>query len=709
MNNYNIKNLRKAMLSTAVAALVSIGFMACSSETEIVQNPTAPAGGYQVCIPASFGGGSTRALAYNSESGGYDATFETTDVIGACHVNSGRYISRCLNPDRDGKSAYLVGNIDFGDIALSVGDELLLYYKNDQPYFYYSQDFVYDQSEVEYAFAKVTIESINDGKMTLSAATFLNPQSIFKINFTGINSDVKIKKMVISSEKGKLVLSYEPANPYRQDFFGNVIYTYQDEGTSQRELTYMLRFSIDPYMESDEPGDVITFNALGSDGHTYVGSKSVTNDLENSKYYYADVAMTDMGLALTLTNNTTGELVELYDRTMIRSNEAPFTLRYNGYETCFGWAGGNNTLTLNGVTINNTNIPFLQVETDYDNPDNTQDHYLVLDGENTIYMPENGPSAINVVENCSLHISAASNGGKLIFEEGSYMNISRDAKVTLESGELTFNRYVSYGENSSFVITNNGKVRSANPISFIKAASGYKLITSVEDGYTVYTVTQADPYEEPKALSTATIADIGKIIGSDGNIHVPNWDLPNGVSPVAVITSISQGHGLAVAMDKVKVRTLHNDNGYEWYNTAEQFSWDNTGYGNDGKTATEIFNDWKANNSVTFGTWRFATAEEWQQMALDCRIDGDATEVSEYEMIAEGLVKVLKDAGINVEDLSAWTGEAGVEEGRWITISFNKNYWDEIDQENYYGPYKLDISRWSEPQYNYSILPALEF
>ena len=702
MNNYNIKTLRQAMLSTAVAALVSIGFMACSSETEIVQNPTAPAGGYQVCIPASFGGGSTRALAYNSESGGYDATFETTDVIGAYHVNSDRFTSRCLSPDRDGKSAYLVGNIDFGDIVLSVGDELLLFYKNDNPWFYYSQDFVYDQSEVEYAFAKVTIESIDDGKMTLSAATFLNPQSIYKINFTGINTDVKIKKMVISSEEGKLVNSYEPANPYRQDFFGNVIYTYQNEGTSQRELTYMLRFAIDPYMESNEPGDVITFNALGSDGHSYMGTKSVTNDLENSKYYYADVAMTDMGLALTLTNNTTGELVELRDRTMIRSNEAPFTLRYNGHETSFGWAGGNNTLTLNGVTINNTNSSFIQVETDYDDPDNTKEHYLVLDGENTIYMPENGPSAINVIENCSLHISAASNGGKLIFEEGSYMNISRDAKVMLESGEITFNRYVSYGENSSFVITNTGKVRSVNPISFIKAGSGYKLVTSEEDGYTVYTVTDADPYEDPKALSTATTADVGKIIGSDGNIHVLNWDLPNGVSPIAVITRISStGHGLAVAMDKIK---LVRD---EW-SFAERFSWDNTGNGNNGKTATEIFDDWKANNSVTFGTWRFATAAEWQQMALDCAINDDANEAGD-DMVAEGLAQVLKDAGINVEDLSTWTGEAGVEEGRWITISFSNNYWDEVHQNNYQGPFKLYISRWTNPQYYYSILPTLEF
>lgn len=702
MNNYNIKTLRQAMLSTAVAALVSIGFMACSSETEIVQNPTAPAGGYQVCIPASFGGGSTRALAYNSESGGYDATFETTDVIGACHVNSGRYISRCLNPDRDGKSAYLVGNIDFGDIALSVGDELLLFYKSDQSWLNYSHNFVYDQSEVEYALAKVTIESIEDGKMTLSAATFLNPQSIYKINFTGINSDVKIKKMTIISEKEKLVNWFEPTNFESQESFGNVIYTYQDEGTSQHELTYMLRFGTNPYRESDGPGDVITFNALGSDGHTYIGIKSVTNDLENSKYYYADVAMTDLGLALTLTNNTTGDPVELEEWTTIRSDEAQYTLMNNGYGISLGWCGGNNTLTLNAITITNTNRTFLHVQTDYDDPDNTKEHYLVLDGESTINMQVNGPAGIYVNDNCTLHISAASTGGKLIFNsQGANIATGNNSNVTLESGELTLNGFFGYGNNTSFVITNTGKVRSANPISFIKAGSGYKLVTSVEDGYTVYTVTAADPYEEPKALSTATTADIGKIIGSDGNIHVPNWDLPNGVSPVAVITRISStGHGLAVAIDKIK---LVRD---EW-SFAERFSWDNTGNDNNGKTATEIFDDWKANNNVTFGIWRFATVAEWQQMVLDCGIAGDAT-VAGDDMVAEGLAQVLKDAGINVEDLSTWTGEQGYQDDLMTMIRFDNNYWDEINNNNYKGPFKL-VYRGNGFASCENILPTLEF
>ena len=225
MNNNILKSLRQAMLSTAAAAVVSIGFMACSNETFMTQKAAAPADGYQVCIPANIGSGDTRAISYNSETGGYDATFETTDEIGAFHISRNGFCSKCLKPDGNGKTANLVGKLYFGETAPSVGDELLLFYKNDAPYLNYSHDFTSDNSDIEYAVAKVKIESINGDQMTLSAATFYNPQSLFKINFTGINSDVKIKKMTIASEQGKLVNQYEPSRSDRQDFFSNVVYT----------------------------------------------------------------------------------------------------------------------------------------------------------------------------------------------------------------------------------------------------------------------------------------------------------------------------------------------------------------------------------------------------------------------------------------------------------------------------------------------------
>lgn len=709
MNNNNIKNLRQAMLSTAVAALVSIGFTACADETFMTQKSTAPADGYQVCIPANIGGGDTRAIAYNSESGGYDATFETTDEISAFHISRRGLNERCLRPDKNGKSANLVGRMYFGEPAPSVGDELLLCYKSYGPWFNYSHDFTEDASEVEYAVAKVKVEAVNGDQMTLSTASFYNPQSIVKINFTGIGSDVKIKKMTISSENRKLVNSYEPANTNREDFFGNVTYTYQNEGTSQRELTYMLRFGIDNEYNDNPvaPGDVLTFTALGSDGHSYRGTKSVSNDLENSKYYHADVAMADIGLALTLTNNTTGEPVEINEWTVIESKAAPYTLKNTGYNVSFGWRGGNNKLTLNGVTINNSNNTFLHVENNYDDPDNTKDHYLVLDGENTTNSPQNGAPALSVSENCTLTISAASGGGKLAMNgQGTNIHISDNAKIVLESGELIINGWIGFNNTSSFVITNNGKLRCKNSEFIVKAGSGYKLVSSKDGDYTVYTVTDADPYENPKALSSATTTDIGKIIGNDGNIHVPNWDLPAGISPVAMITSISStGHGLATAIKRITVRRITDPNSYS---ETAYLSWDASSEGNDGKTATEILDEWKANNGVTFGTWRFATAAEWQQMVLDCGINGDATETGN-EMVAEGLVSKLKEAGIYGDHLTPWTGEPGEEEGRWTSVNFSNYYWDEVNQEEYQGPYELRISKWDSSEGCNNILPVLEF
>ena len=711
MNNNILKSLRQAMLSTAAAAVVSIGFMACSNETFMTQKAAAPADGYQVCIPANIGSGDTRAISYNSETGGYDATFETTDEIGAFHISRNGFCSKCLKPDGNGKTANLVGKLYFGETAPSVGDELLLFYKNDAPYLNYSHDFTSDNSDIEYAVAKVKIESINGDQMTLSAATFYNPQSLFKINFTGINSDEKIKNMTSASMQGKLVNQYEPSRSDRQDFFSNVVYTYKDGGTAQRELTFMLRFGIDPYRQPSEPGDVITFNALGSDGHTYIGTRTVTNDLENGKYYHADVAMTDIGLALTLTNNTTGESVEINDWTQIQSKDAAYTLKNTGYNASFGWFGGNNTLTLNGVTINNSNRDFLHVQTDSNDPDNTKDHYLVLDGENTmnISSSNNAPPALSVSENSTLTISAASSGGKLAINNAQGINIhmSDNAKIVLESGELIFNGWIGYNNTSSFVITNKGKLRCKNEESIVKAGSGFILNTAKEGDYTVYTVTAADPYENPKTLSSATTDDIGKIIGSDGNIHVPNWDLPAGVSPVAMIANISSnGHGLALALDKVKVR---HDIDHGWYYD-ESFTWNSAGENNKGKTATEIFDDWKANNNVTFGTWRFATAADWQQMVLSCRIDGDATEVGD-DMVAEGLVAILKQAGLFRDSFECWTGEFDTE-GRITAAMLDNWYWDPENPEGYRGPYKLRFN-YTDAEYineRYSnILPALEF
>ena len=173
---------------------------------------------------------------------------------------------------------------------------------------YYTGDWYYNSDIADYAIASVKITSIDGGVIKTEPSSFWNPQSIYKINFKGIGSDVKIKKVTIGSEQRKLVSYYRPTDVGWPNEFGNVTYIYKEEGIAQDDLIFLLRFadnSNDDQETESTSGDVITFMALGSDGHYYKGTKSVTTDLENGKYYQAEVAMEDAGLAMTLTNNTT--------------------------------------------------------------------------------------------------------------------------------------------------------------------------------------------------------------------------------------------------------------------------------------------------------------------------------------------------------------------------------------------------------------------
>lgn len=727
------------MLRTATAALVSIGFTACSEETFVTQNTPVPANGYKFSIPASMGSGDTRAIAYNSETGGYDATFETSDRICVYNVTKNAegikyyqegegWETAFIYPDANGKKANLCGVIDAFTawnsetgsqdfVVPEVGDELMLFY-NSYTYLDYNRNYSgnYYMSEIaDYAIATVKITSINDGVIETEPSSFWNPQSIYKVNFTGIGSEVKIKKVIIGSEQHNLVRQYNPINVEWPNSFGDLTYTYGEGGTDQHELIFMLRYSDNP----DTSGDVFSFLALGSDGHYYKGTKSVTTELKNGKYYQAEVAMEDAGLAMTLTNNTTGELVELNGWTSISTKDAAYTAANVGFNNVLEWNGGDNTLTFKNLTLRNDgNV--IRVFTDESDIENTRKHHLILDGENILCSNEDIDN-FNINNNSSLIISGLS-GGKLIIEKGG-MHVFENSTMTIESGEiivnsrlgmggnsklkveggvLTTNALEAWDETSSCVISKDGKLRIAKDCyvreGFIKAASGYVLNTATEGDYIVYTVKEAPA---PKDLSTVTTADLGSIVGSDGKVYVPNCGLPEGVTAVGMIANISStGHGLAVA-NKLKMPN-------EWGGYDEGFTWDDTGDCNNGKTSIEIFDDWKATNGVAFGTWRFATAAEWQKMALSCRIDGDATKVGD-EMVAEGLASKLKESGFLGDGLWAWTGEPGEKEGLWIRVSFANYYWDAERQESNYGPYKLNISKWVDPGNYYCILPVLEF
>ena len=526
MNNNIIKSLRRTLLCTVAAAAVTIGFTACADEMFETQNVTAPANGngYKFNIAANMGSGDTRAVAYNSETGGYDATFETSDGIFVYNITKNANGQNELTPDANGKNVNLVGELSFWawdpesqatvEITPGEGDELMLYYKCGRSINY---NYLYGEIIHDYALAKVTIESIKDGVIKTSAATFAHPQSLYKINFTGIASDINIKNVIIQSKYYKLVSEYEPYEPTSKgqtEYFNNIRYIYDEEGTKQHELIFSLRFS----NKNSEGlfGDVITFKALGSDGHYYIGTKSVTDDLENGKYYYADLAMTDGGQAMTLTNNTTGETRIVDSGSQIQSKDAAYTMANNGYDISFGWFGGENTLTLKDVSLN-TPDNAIWVYTD-NSDDNTKSHYLVLDGVNTLNCSNGNytPDAIVVRENSYLHISATSAEGKLNITSGGF-GLNNNSIATIESGEVCVNGYLQMWGNTTLMveggvltvdkgisssdggccmISKGGKVRI--PKSFnvryglIKAADGYLLVVNDDGEYRVYTATEDD-------------------------------------------------------------------------------------------------------------------------------------------------------------------------------------------------------------------------
>ena len=518
MNKIIFKIERKAILSTIAAVAVSIGFTACSEENFVEQAPTVPSGGYQVCIPANIGGGVTRAIAYNSETGEYDATFETTDNIRVFDVDKVAMSTTDIHPEADGKSANLVGQLAFEKegqvITPNEGDKLMLLYNTDSDTFDYSRNFAKGEKEADYAVATTTIKSITDGKISTSAATFKNPQSIYKINFTDIAPEVKIKMVSIKSGQGKLVERYIPINPEVRDILGNVYYKYKDDGTDKHNLSFMLRFlnSIDNPEYDITPGDELTFIALGSDGLYYGGAKSVENDLENSKYYFSDVAMENLGQAMTLTNHATDK-VSLVDtlKTQIKSKEAAFTIADNGFDNEFYWQGGDNALTLRNVNLENSNNA-INVLADVDDLDNTKTHNLILDGDNKLNCTDanHTPDAIVVEENCTLNISTSDlgtltiNGGAFVLKDNStvtiesgglYINdnlvILGNPTINVES-DLSVNKIVREGNGGKCIISGNGAVRIPEgcevPEGFIQAASGYILNYLESDQLKIYRV-----------------------------------------------------------------------------------------------------------------------------------------------------------------------------------------------------------------------------
>lgn len=387
--------LRTAGLSLA-AAVALCGMTACTNDDNIIADEPAteqPAAvtAYQVSIPATIGGdGTTRAVDYNSQTGGLDATFTTADNIvvylnkGAqsCYSTESKDVYSKLHPDQAGKSANLTGTMKFvrnysydtseptSWATLDVNDQLTLYYNTANGVFDYSGQTgtLAGLSGYDFAEATVRVESATgtstDGyTATTTKAQFKNAQSMFRLAFSGLPTGVGVKSVTVSSAGGKLHT--------RNVSTGNVSITLDDAArTANGEGVVYAALRFDA-LGSGETDDV-TFYVTGTDDVLYTAKKtSPSGGFANGKYYKSSITLAPAPTVLTGTVNLatitrdatigdgatlTGTLSSNVKITIV--DDAAVTLdgvTINGvYEgTNYAWAGltceGDATITLSGT------------------------------------------------------------------------------------------------------------------------------------------------------------------------------------------------------------------------------------------------------------------------------------------------------------------------------------------------------------------------
>lgn len=425
--------LRTAGLSLAAAAVALCGMTACTNDDNIIADEPAtgqPAAvtAYQVSIPASFGGdGTTRAVDYNSQTGGLDATFTTADNIvvylnkgsQSCYSTESKDVYSKLHPDQAGKSANLTGTMKFvrnysydtsepsAWATLDVNDELTLYYNTANGVFDYSGQTgtLAGLSGYDFAEATVTVESATgtstDGyTATTTKAQFENAQSMFRLAFSGLPTGVGVKSVTVSSAGGKLHT--------RNVSTGDVSITLDDAArTANGEGVVYAALRFDA-LGSGETDDV-TFYVTGTDDVLYTATKtSPSGGFANGKYYKSSIALAPAPTVLTGNVNLA---TITRDATIGDGATLAGTLSSNVKITIADDAA----VTLDGVTINGvyegTNYAWAGLTCE-------GDATITLSGTNTVkgfYRSypgiQPGPAGTTLTIQGSGSLAASSNGG----------------------------------------------------------------------------------------------------------------------------------------------------------------------------------------------------------------------------------------------------------------------------------------------------------
>lgn len=149
-----------------------------------------------------------------------------------------------------------------------------------------------------------------------------------------------------------------------------------------------------------------------------------------------------------------------------------------------------------------------------------------------------------------------------------------------------------------------------------------------------------------KTLANATTDDIGKVVDINGKI------INSTTGAAAMIAYISSpGHGLAIAL-------TDDENAY--FSKAPE------------KAAAHT-------PKVALGTWKLPSKEDWQNMFLACKKDGDTESVTN-EMKVAGFRTKVNSAGTSIDDKYYWSSTSSG--SNYYVVYFNSTDWANISSQS---------------------------
>ena len=441
-----MKKMTSILGALAIAAALTAGFTACTSDDNIIGNePITEQPGtvktYQVSIPATMpDDATTRAVEFGDDGTTSTSRFQTTEAVYVYNVTTSTILGGALQPtniSEDGKHCDLTGDLTG---TINSGDDLRLFYNLN----YYSPgntsdtNFSYGyqngtQAEVlDGAVATVKVSDFTGGVLTTTAVASFQPlQSMFRQRLTFKNASDEtvtptITSLKITSKNDKLVSDYFPLISGGNENARGSITINNPVIDANGDIYLSLRFV------GSDGTDALTFTAIDADENVYECTKNApTGGFQNGKYYYGSMTLPYVRkMNMPIFTGTENYSFMLVNGNMFRinNNGNPVTFGISG--TCSGytifvnWVG-----VVNTITISNLNATF--EGSDYF-LDCNHGLNLVVNGDNSITCPNH--TACIGARNSDAILKLSGNGTLTVTaNDADYYGLSADSNYNISN------------------------------------------------------------------------------------------------------------------------------------------------------------------------------------------------------------------------------------------------------------------------------------